>query len=131
MERGHPSKDSGGRQRLSDLGPAVERRLVGTEQQKRGDNEPRGHQCDTEYRSGENDEDSPPGDYRTAYLWEEIWAPDTWMDLLKRFLHVDIVDAGTVVGERYELVMRLGESGYGEVWKGFDTRKHQRAITGK
>lgn len=31
-----------------------------------------------------------------------------------------IVDAGTVVGERYELVMRLGEGGYGEVWKGFD-----------
>ncbi|MEU4835443.1 hypothetical protein [Streptosporangium sp. NPDC023615] len=28
------------------------------------------------------------GDYRTAYLWEEIWAPDTWPDLLKRFLHV-------------------------------------------
>ncbi len=31
-----------------------------------------------------------------------------------------IVDAGTVVGGRYELVMRLGESGFGEVWKGFD-----------
>ncbi|WP_326642481.1 type I restriction endonuclease [Streptosporangium sp. NBC_01755] len=32
------------------------------------------------------------GDYRTAYLWQEIWAPDTWMDLLKRFLHVDDED---------------------------------------
>ncbi|GIH73210.1 serine/threonine-protein kinase [Sphaerimonospora thailandensis] len=30
------------------------------------------------------------------------------------------MDAGTVVGERYQLVSRLGEGGYGEVWKGFD-----------
>ncbi|MCT2590879.1 DEAD/DEAH box helicase family protein [Streptomyces sp. N2-109] len=26
--------------------------------------------------------------YRSAYLWEQIWHPDTWMDLLQRFLHV-------------------------------------------
>ncbi|MFC0866224.1 hypothetical protein ACFHYQ_28395 [Sphaerimonospora cavernae] len=30
------------------------------------------------------------------------------------------MDAGAVVGERYQLVSRLGEGGYGEVWKGFD-----------
>lgn len=30
------------------------------------------------------------------------------------------MDAGTVVGERYQLVSRVGEGGYGEVWKGFD-----------
>lgn len=29
-----------------------------------------------------------PG-YRTAYLWEQIWHPDTWMDLVRRFLHTD------------------------------------------
>ncbi|SFC82589.1 type I restriction endonuclease subunit R [Streptomyces aidingensis] len=27
--------------------------------------------------------------YRTAYLWEEVWQPDAWLDLLKRFLHVE------------------------------------------
>ncbi|WP_328459428.1 type I restriction endonuclease [Actinoplanes sp. NBC_00393] len=27
--------------------------------------------------------------YRTAYLWEQIWHPDTWMDLVRRFLHTN------------------------------------------
>ncbi len=32
------------------------------------------------------------GGYKTAYLWERIWHPDTWLDLLKRFLHVEDED---------------------------------------
>ncbi|HEY9473422.1 MAG TPA: DEAD/DEAH box helicase family protein, partial [Mycobacteriales bacterium] len=27
--------------------------------------------------------------YRTSYLWEQVWAPDAWLDLCKRFLHVE------------------------------------------
>ncbi|MEV6890923.1 type I restriction endonuclease [Kribbella sp. NPDC051137] len=27
--------------------------------------------------------------YRTAYLWEETWQFDNWLDLLKRFLHIE------------------------------------------
>ncbi|MER7459895.1 type I restriction endonuclease [Micromonospora sp. NPDC126480] len=27
--------------------------------------------------------------YRSSYLWEQIWHPDTWMDLVRRFLHSD------------------------------------------
>jgi type I restriction enzyme R subunit len=27
--------------------------------------------------------------YRTAYLWEQVWAPAAWLDLLRRFLHVE------------------------------------------
>ena len=27
--------------------------------------------------------------YRTSYLWEQVWAPDNWLDLLRRFLHVE------------------------------------------
>ncbi|MGI5523185.1 type I restriction endonuclease subunit R [Micromonospora sp. CA-259024] len=27
--------------------------------------------------------------YRTSYLWEQVWQPDSWLDLLKRFLHVE------------------------------------------
>ncbi len=34
---------------------------------------------------------NPPSSsgYRTAYLWERVWAPATWLDLLRRFLHVE------------------------------------------
>ena len=28
------------------------------------------------------------GTYATSYLWEEIWQPDNWLDLLERFVHV-------------------------------------------
>lgn len=27
--------------------------------------------------------------YRTAYLWERVWEPSAWLDLLRRFLHVE------------------------------------------
>ncbi|MEU8269013.1 type I restriction endonuclease [Sphaerisporangium sp. NPDC049002] len=29
-----------------------------------------------------------PGKYATSYLWEEIWQPDNWLDLLERFVHL-------------------------------------------
>ncbi|MCZ2525378.1 type I restriction endonuclease subunit R [Streptomyces sp. HB2AG] len=28
------------------------------------------------------------GAYATSYLWERIWQPDNWLDLLQRFVHV-------------------------------------------
>ncbi|WP_263984286.1 type I restriction endonuclease [Streptomyces sp. HPF1205] len=28
-----------------------------------------------------------PGTYATSYLWEQIWQPDTWLDLIERFVH--------------------------------------------
>ncbi len=30
-----------------------------------------------------------PDGHRTAYLWEQVWARDAWMDLLARFIHVE------------------------------------------
>ncbi len=30
-----------------------------------------------------------PGRYRTSYLWEVVWQPDTWLDLIRRFLHLE------------------------------------------
>ncbi|GLZ00252.1 DEAD/DEAH box helicase family protein [Actinoplanes sp. NBRC 103695] len=33
---------------------------------------------------------NPAGNgYRTGYLWEQIWRPETWLDLVRRFLHTD------------------------------------------
>jgi type I restriction enzyme, R subunit len=34
---------------------------------------------------------NPPveGKHRTAYLWEEIWAKDSWMEILGRFIHLE------------------------------------------
>lgn len=28
-----------------------------------------------------------PGTYATSYLWEQVWQPDNWLDLLDRFVH--------------------------------------------
>lgn len=28
------------------------------------------------------------GSYSTSYLWEQVWQPDNWLDLLQRFVHL-------------------------------------------
>ena len=35
-----------------------------------------------------------PDGYRTAYLWERVWQRDAWLDLLGRFMHVDVPREG-------------------------------------
>jgi type I restriction enzyme R subunit len=29
-----------------------------------------------------------PGTYATSYLWEQVWQPDNWLDLLERYVHL-------------------------------------------
>ncbi|MGH3826707.1 MAG: type I restriction endonuclease, partial [Pseudonocardiaceae bacterium] len=37
-----------------------------------------------------------PGSYSVAYLWEQIWQRDNWLEILHRFIHVQAADrAGT------------------------------------
>lgn len=31
-----------------------------------------------------------PNGYRTAYLWEEVWQRDSWLDVLGRFIHLQV-----------------------------------------
>ncbi|TQQ83036.1 type I restriction endonuclease subunit R [Halonotius terrestris] len=42
-------------------------------------------------RGHENGAGNPPHEsgHRTAYLWEDIWAKDSWMDIIQRFMHID------------------------------------------
>ncbi|TVS13284.1 MAG: type I restriction endonuclease subunit R [Planctomycetaceae bacterium] len=30
--------------------------------------------------------------YRTSYLWEEVWQRDSWLDILARFIHLEVVE---------------------------------------
>lgn len=30
-----------------------------------------------------------PGKYRTSYLWERVWHPDAWLDIIRRFIHLE------------------------------------------
>lgn len=40
-----------------------------------------------------------PGDYKTAYLWQQIWQRDSWLDILARFVHLQ-VEERTVAGKK-------------------------------
>jgi len=57
----------------------------------------------------ENGAGNPPreGEHRTAYLWEEVWAKDSWMEILQRFMHIDteeIYQDGVKVGEEETMI---------------------------
>src|SRR5437867_1046484 len=36
-----------------------------------------------------------PGGHRTAYLWEQVWERDAWLDILNRFIHLQLAKPGT------------------------------------
>lgn len=41
-----------------------------------------------------------PAGHRTAYLWEEVWQRDAWLDLLARFIHVEVPSKGSATSKR-------------------------------
>lgn len=52
---------------------------------------------------------NPPTDHghRTNYLWEEVWARDSWLDIVQRFIHLDTKDIrqnGTVVDTKETMI---------------------------
>ncbi|WP_101294157.1 type I restriction endonuclease subunit R [Halegenticoccus soli] len=52
---------------------------------------------------------NPPREdsHRTAYLWEEVWEKDSWMDILQRFIHIDTEEIrkdGMKVGEEETMI---------------------------
>jgi type I restriction enzyme R subunit len=40
------------------------------------------------YNKGAGNPPNPNG-YKTAYLWEDIWTKDSWLDIVGRFLHLE------------------------------------------
>lgn len=76
---------------------------------------------------------NPPREdgHRTAYLWEEVWEKDSWMEILQRFIHIDteeirkdgvkVDEEETIIFPRYhqlecvrQLVDAAEENGAGE-----------------
>ncbi len=41
-----------------------------------------------------------PQGHRTAYLWEQVWQRDSWLDLLARFVHVTVPRQGSAADKR-------------------------------
>jgi len=41
-----------------------------------------------------------PGGYKTAYLWEQVWQRNSWLDIIARFVHLQ-VEEKTVAGKKY------------------------------
>ena len=41
-----------------------------------------------------------PNGHRTSYLWERVWARDSWMDLLGRFIHVERPEKGSPAAKK-------------------------------
>jgi type I restriction enzyme, R subunit len=52
---------------------------------------------------------SNPGGYETAYLWERVWHPDAWLQLLGEYVHVEDVfdEDGKKTGETVTLFPRF------------------------
>jgi type I restriction enzyme R subunit len=44
-----------------------------------------------------------PGSYSVAYLWEQIWQRDNWLEILHRFIHVQAPDKRGVKGNPHTL----------------------------
>lgn len=56
------------------------------------------------YNKGRGNPPSNDGDYKTSYLWKEILVKDSWLDIIQRFIHLQIeeydIDGKTYKKER-------------------------------
>jgi type I restriction enzyme R subunit len=41
-----------------------------------------------------------PNGHKTAYLWQDVWAKDAWLDILHRFIHVERPEKGSAAAKR-------------------------------
>jgi type I restriction enzyme R subunit len=50
---------------------------------------------------GKGNPDNPAG-YKTSYLWEEVWQRDSWLDILARFIHLEVKEK-IVLGQKVKI----------------------------
>jgi type I restriction enzyme, R subunit len=41
---------------------------------------------------GSGNPEAEPGKYKTSYLWEEVWQRDSLLDILARFMHLEVIE---------------------------------------
>lgn len=41
-----------------------------------------------------------PSGHRTAYLWERVWQRDSWLDILARFVHIEMPAKGSAAAKK-------------------------------
>ena len=51
------------------------------------------------FEGGQGNPPNPDG-YRTSYLWERVWQRDAWLDLIARFMHVEMPSEGSKAERR-------------------------------
>jgi len=51
------------------------------------------------HKLGKGNPPNPLG-HKTSYLWEKVWARDSWLDILHRFIHVERPEKGSVAARR-------------------------------
>jgi len=55
-------------------------------------------------RGGEGNPPAPEGSYATSYLWQQVWQRDAFMDILGRFIHLEVDEdsnPGNIIFPRY------------------------------
>ena len=67
---------------------------------------------------GKGNPDNPVSGWKTAYLWEEVWQRDRWLDILARFIHLEVkeeiqgtkkVRKETIIFPRYHQLDAVGK----------------------
>jgi type I restriction enzyme R subunit len=75
---------------------------------------------------GKGNPDNPVSGWKTAYLWEEVWQRDRWLDILARLIHLEVKDeiqGGKKVGKESIIFPRYHQ--LDSVGKLLNTAKNQ------
>jgi len=54
------------------------------------------------FRNGGKGTPENLGGYKTAYLWEEVWQRDSWLDILARFVHLEVKEK-IIAGQKVKI----------------------------